>query len=105
MVDRQGIHEQEDWVPKELQGDVGSTKIARHKAKMCRAPLCSSPHSWNMHCGIFDYHFGGYQFGIESIFFILILLPASSRQLIQYRPIQPERIHMVKPFLVASIPL
>ena len=42
MVDRQGIHEQEDWAPKELQGDVGSAKIARHEANMCRAPLCSS---------------------------------------------------------------
>ena len=34
MVDRQGIHEQEDWAPKELQGDVGSAKIARHEANM-----------------------------------------------------------------------
>ena len=44
VVDRQGIHEQEDQVLKELRGDVGSTKIARHEANMCRAPLCSSAH-------------------------------------------------------------
>ena len=42
MVDRQGICEQEDWAPKELRGDVGSAKLARHEANMCRAPLCSS---------------------------------------------------------------
>ena len=43
MVDRQGIHEQGDQAPKELQGNIGSAKIARHEANMCRAPLCSSP--------------------------------------------------------------
>ena len=41
-VDRRRIHEQEDWAPKELQGDVGSAKLARHEVNMCRAPLCSS---------------------------------------------------------------
>ena len=29
-VDRRRIREQEDWAPKELQGDVGSAKLARH---------------------------------------------------------------------------
>ena len=42
MVDRRRIREQEDWVPKELRGDVGSAKLARHEVNMCRAPLCSS---------------------------------------------------------------
>ena len=42
VVDRQRIREQEDQALKELQGNVGSTKIARHKANMCRAPLCTS---------------------------------------------------------------
>ena len=42
MVDRRRIHEQEDWAPKELRGDVGSAKLARHEVNMCRAPLCSS---------------------------------------------------------------
>ena len=42
-VDRRRIREQEDWAPKELQGDVGSAKLARHEVNMCRAPLCSSP--------------------------------------------------------------
>ena len=41
-VDRRRIREQEDWAPKELQGDVGSAKLARHEVNMCRAPLCSS---------------------------------------------------------------
>ena len=43
MVDRRRIREQEDWAPKELQGDVGSAKLARLEVNMCRAPLCSSP--------------------------------------------------------------
>ena len=41
-VDRRRIREQEDWAPKEFQGDVGSAKLARHEVNMCRAPLCSS---------------------------------------------------------------
>ena len=41
-VDRRRIREQEDWAPKELQGDVGSAKLARHEVNMCRVPLCSS---------------------------------------------------------------
>ena len=42
-VGRRRIHEQEDWAPKELRGNVGSAKLARHEVNMCRAPLCSSP--------------------------------------------------------------
>ena len=55
VVDRQGICEWEDQALKELQGDVGSAKIAEHEANMCRAPLYSSTGAAVSSTSIFGY--------------------------------------------------
>ena len=59
MVDRQRIREQEDWAPKELRGDVGSAKLARHEVNMCRASLCSSMSSIYRTHSYMKWQYGG----------------------------------------------